>query len=637
MFKKLRMTSRLIMVFSLPLTLCLLLAAWIVTNQVSSRVVSLGETSVSQTSQSSADMVSSWVEARMAVVRSLAQTETLASGDTQAIFNYVKHFGKKMSPEFEVMFFVDLKGDAYHHNGVIASRANRAYFQQLVVQKTQSSLVSDPLYSGTSGNAIIVLAQAVKNHQGEVIGLLAATVTLNTLTELVDNVSTDNAVAWLVDSRGIYVAHPTESKRLKDKATESGDAAYAQMSKQMVAGQTGITDLYLENNQHYMVAYHPVANTPGWSLAVAQPYDAIMSTAHELTVSLLLAFVVTIIVLIGIVLLVAKMIVKPVNETRQALEQIAAGDGDLTQRLNEDRYDEFGDLARSFNAFVGGVHSLVKQVAEASIQLGAAAEELAVSSREANDQVQQQRHETDQVATAMTEMATTVNQVAENAANAAQAAEQSSRFTQEGEAVVTNTTNEVLVLSKEVQTAVEVIGKLQQDADSIGKVLEVIRSIAEQTNLLALNAAIEAARAGEHGRGFAVVADEVRTLATRTQSSTEEIRDIIEKLQTASKEASHVMDGSYRKANEVVQWAEEASEKLRDITKGIFTINDMNIQIATATEQQSIVADDVNETLNRISSGVEQLSNGSTHIAAASDELARLATDLQTRVGRFKV
>lgn len=637
MLKKLRMTSRLIIVFSIPLTFCLLLAAWIVTNQVSSRVVSLGEHSVSRTAQNSADMVSSWVEARMAVVRSLAQTETLASGDTQAIFSYVKHFGKAMSSEFEVMFFVDLKGDAYHHNGVIASRANRGYFQQLVVQKTQSSLVSDPLYSGTSGNAIIVLAQAVKNHQGEVIGLLAATVTLNTLTQLVDNVATDNAVAWLVDSRGIYVAHPREEKRLKDKATESGNTDYAQMSKKMVAGQAGLTDLYLENNQHYMVAYHPVVNTPGWSLAVAQPYDVIMSPARDLTVSLLLAFVVTIIILIVIVLLVAKMIVKPVNETREALEQIAAGDGDLTQRLSEDRYDEFGDLARSFNAFVGGVHSLVKQVAEAAIQLGAAAEELAVSSREANDQVQQQRHETDQVATAMTEMATTVNQVAENAANAAQAADQSSRFAQEGEAVVTNTTNEVLILAKEVQTAVNVIGKLQQDADSIGKVLEVIRSIAEQTNLLALNAAIEAARAGEHGRGFAVVADEVRTLATRTQSSTEEIRDIIEKLQMASKEASQVMDGGYRKASEVVQWAEEASEKLRDITKGIFTINDMNIQIATATEQQSIVADDVNQTLNRISSGVEQLSNGSTHIAAASDELARLATDLQNRVGRFKV
>ncbi|MGL6053979.1 MAG: methyl-accepting chemotaxis protein, partial [Vibrio metschnikovii] len=155
--------------------------------------------------------------------------------------------------------------------------------------------------------------------------------------------------------------------------------------------------------------------------------------------------------------------------------------------------------------------------------------------------------------------------------------------------------------------------------------------------LLALNAAIEAARAGEHGRGFAVVADEVRTLATRTQSSTEEIRDIIEKLQSASKNASQVMDGGYRKANEVVDWAEQASEKLREITAAIITINDMNIQIATATEQQSIVADDVNQTLNRISGGVEQLSDGSTHIAAASDELARLATDLQNRVGRFKV
>lgn len=637
MLKKLKMRSRLIIVFSIPLTISLLLAAWIVTKQVSTRVIGLGETSVSRTAQTSSEMVSSWVEARMTVVRSLAQTETLASGDTQAIFNYVKHFGKKMSSEFEVMFFVDLKGDAYHHNGVVASRASRGYFQQLVVQKSHQSVVSDPLYSGTSGNAIIVLAHVVKNHQGEVIGLLAATVTLNTLTQLVDSVATNNAEAWLVDSRGVYVAHKDAAKRLKDNATQDNNMAYAQMSRSMVAGQSGLTELYLENKQHYMVAYHPVANTPGWSLAVAQPYDDIISTARELTTTLLTAFAVTLVLLIVIILLVAKMIVNPINETREALEQIAAGDGDLTQRLNDERYDEFGDLARSFNAFVAGVHSLVKQVAEASIQLGAAAEQLAVSSREANAQVQQQRHETDQVATAMTEMAATVNQVAENAGNAAQAADRSSKFAQEGETVVTKTTHEVLSLAKEVQTAVNVIEKLQQDAQSIGTVLEVIRSIAEQTNLLALNAAIEAARAGEHGRGFAVVADEVRTLATRTQTSTEEIRDIIEKLQSASKNASQVMDGGYRKANEVVDWAEQASEKLREITTAIITINDMNIQIATATEQQSIVADDVNQTLNRISGGVEQLSDGSTHIAAASDELARLATDLQNRVGRFKV
>ncbi|MDF4806090.1 HAMP domain-containing protein, partial [Vibrio parahaemolyticus] len=162
------------------------------------------------------------------------------------------------------------------------------------------------------------------------------------------------------------------AKRLKDNATQDSNTAYAQMSRLMVAGQSGLTDLYLENKQHYMVAYHPVANTPGWSLAGAQPYDDIISTARELTVTLLLAFAVTLILLIVIILLVAKMIVRPINETREALEQIAAGDGDLTQRLNEERHDEFGDLARSFNAFVGGVHSLVKQVAEASIQLGAA-------------------------------------------------------------------------------------------------------------------------------------------------------------------------------------------------------------------------------------------------------------------------
>ncbi|MFN3879927.1 MAG: methyl-accepting chemotaxis protein [Nitrincola lacisaponensis] len=637
MLTQLRMTPRLILITSIPLALCLLLAAYAVISHTSRTVAAQGEEAARMVASGSANDVSAWVQSRLTVIQTLARTAPFTRGDTDEIFEFVKDYGQRMGGDFEVMFFVDLEGNAYHHNGNIASRADRGYFQQLIVQRNHTSLVSDPLYSGTTGNAIVVLAQSVFDRSGRLIGLLAATVTLDTLTQQVDAASSEQARAWLIDSRGIYIAHPEAQRRMKDNAVESGQPEYAALGRRMIAGETGIAELKLDNQQRSVIAYQPVSGTQGWSMAVALPYDHVMAAALNLRLSLIAAFSITLLVLIVIIVLVSRMIVKPINETRSALDQIAAGDGDLTQRLSEERQDELGDLARSFNRFVSGVQSIIKQVSEAAIQLGSAAEQLAASSQVTNQQVQQQSHETTLAASSMTEMAASITQVASNAAHAAQSAERCNQNVREGDAVVQKNASEVGALSQEVQHAVTVMQKLQEDTESIGTVLAVIRGIAEQTNLLALNAAIEAARAGEHGRGFAVVADEVRTLATRTQSSTEEIRGIIEKLQNASHQAADVMNNSYTKAHVAVECAGQASEKLQDITGVIATINDMNTQIASATEEQAAVADDVSHTLVRISSSVEQLSTGANHIAAASDEIAQLANQLQTRVGRFKV
>lgn len=637
MLTQLRMTPRLILITSIPLALCLLLAAYAVISHTSRTVAAQGEEAARMVASGSANDVSAWVQSRLTVIQTLARTAPFTRGDTDEIFEFVKDYGQRMGGDFEVMFFVDLEGNAYHHNGNIASRADRGYFQQLIVQRNHTSLVSDPLYSGTTGNAIVVLAQSVFDRSGRLIGLLAATVTLDTLTQQVDAASSEQARAWLIDSRGIYIAHPEAQRRMQDNAVESGQPEYAALGRRMIAGETGIAELKLDNQQRSVIAYQPVSGTQGWSMAVALPYDHVMAAALNLRLSLIAAFSITLLVLIVIIVLVSRMIVKPINETRSALDQIAAGDGDLTQRLSEERQDELGDLARSFNRFVSGVQSIIKQVSEAAIQLGSAAEQLAASSQVTNQQVQQQSHETTLAASSMTEMAASITQVASNAAHAAQSAERCNQNVREGDAVVQKNASEVGALSQEVQHAVTVMQKLQEDTESIGTVLAVIRGIAEQTNLLALNAAIEAARAGEHGRGFAVVADEVRTLATRTQSSTEEIRGIIEKLQNASHQAADVMNNSYTKAHVAVECAGQASEKLQDITGVIATINDMNTQIASATEEQAAVADDVSHTLVRISSSVEQLSTGANHIAAASDEIAQLANQLQTRVGRFKV
>jgi methyl-accepting chemotaxis protein len=637
-FQRFRLTPKLLILFGIPMVLALVVVALIVIAQVNHRVVGLMHDTAQNRASAGSDSVGWWLESHMGVVRTLAQTPVLASGNTDSISGVLQHFGQRMSDEYEVLFFADVDGEAYYHNEHRSNLADRGYFQRIVRDQTDVSVVTDPVYSRSTGNPITVLAHAVENAQGEVLGVLAATVTLDTLSRIVVQViDQPGAVAWVLDSGGMTIAHPDTQRLMSENALDVANQEYAAIAQRMVAGDQGIGEYVDDQGRAFNVAYQPIPDTPGWSLAVAIPTDHLLATARELRTTLIVVFGMTLLLLAGIIIWVARMIVRPVRETRQALDDIAAGDGDLTQRLNEDRHDEFGDLARSFNTFVDGVHTLVRQVSEAASQLSAAAEQLSVSSRQASEQVQQQQSETEQVATAMTQMAATVTQVAGNASQAADAAAESDRAAHSGAEVVQLTSREVGELAEEVQSAVSVINRLQGDAESIGTVLEVIRGIAEQTNLLALNAAIEAARAGEAGRGFAVVADEVRTLATRTQSSTQEIRGIIEKLQGAANDAVKVMDAGHAKATDGVSSAERAAKALEDITQSISTINDMNTQIASAAEEQSAVAEDVHRSLTRISSGVEQAASGSTQIAAASDELARLAADLQMRVGRFKV
>jgi methyl-accepting chemotaxis protein len=249
----------------------------------------------------------------------------------------------------------------------------------------------------------------------------------------------------------------------------------------------------------------------------------------------------------------------------------------------------------------------------------------------------QQRSETEQVATAMNEMAATIQEVARNAAEAANAAQQADTESQTGNRVVGATVESIDALAREVEKAADVIQKLQQDTDGIGKVLEVIRGIAEQTNLLALNAAIEAARAGEQGRGFAVVADEVRTLASHTQESTAEIQQMVERLQGRAAEAVKVMIEGRSRAEASVGQAAKAGSSLDAITNAVARINDMNTQIASAAEEQTTVAEEVNRSIVSISGVASQCSEGCNQTAGASQQLASLAADMQSLVGQFRV
>ena len=315
----------------------------------------------------------------------------------------------------------------------------------------------------------------------------------------------------------------------------------------------------------------------------------------------------------------------------------AMSKGNLNYKLRIDGKDEFAWMCWEYSQCRKNFSKLVQEILGSSGQLAAAAEELSAITEQSTNGVMRQQGETEQVATAMNEMSATVSEVARNAANAASAAQDADAQAKNGSQVVATTVDTIHNLATEVERTAGVIENLKEDSISIGTVLDVIRDIAEQTNLLALNAAIEAARAGEQGRGFAVVADEVRTLASRTQQSTREINDMIERLQTGANEAVSVMQAGREKAEESVEQAGKAGEALQMITQVVDNIKSMNMQIASAAEEQSATAEEINRNIVNISEVAQETSTGSRQTATASDELARLAADLQSQVSKFTI
>jgi methyl-accepting chemotaxis protein len=311
--------------------------------------------------------------------------------------------------------------------------------------------------------------------------------------------------------------------------------------------------------------------------------------------------------------------------------------GDLTSRLQLDNKDEFADVADSFNRMASQFSDVVRELERSIEQLASGAEELSMTSIQTNQGVKRQQEEVEQVATAMTEMAATVQEVARSASSTAMATKSAHQQTSNGRAIVSSSVSAITALSEEIGVATEVVRQLEADGESIGSVLDVIKSIAEQTNLLALNAAIEAARAGEQGRGFAVVADEVRTLASRTQDSTTEIESMIERLQQGTRKAVGVMNESKERTQTTIQETQKESEFLENISNAVTEIDDMCAQIASASEEQSVVADSISRSIEHINGVTMDAAQGSQQVTESSEVLAHLASDLQALISRFKV
>ena len=351
---------------------------------------------------------------------------------------------------------------------------------------------------------------------------------------------------------------------------------------------------------------------------------------------MLLGIITVLAVVIGLAAatVISRMIVGPLRYTVQLAQRVA--DGDLSQSETVTRRDELGQLQQAMYAMTESLRGLIGRIGGGVGQIAAAAGQLSAVTAQTSIGVQKQREETDQVATAMHQMAATVQEVAQNAEQASLAARQADQQARQGDLVVQEAIGQIGNLSGEVEHSAQAIEELNAESGRIGSVLEVIRAVAEQTNLLALNAAIEAARAGEQGRGFAVVADEVRALARRTHDSTEEIESLIGNLQQVAQKAVEQMQTSRDLTQRTVDLASEAGIALGRITESVSTIEQMNQQIAAASEEQSAVAENISESVTRVRDIGEQSASGSEQTASASAELARLGIELQGLVARFR-
>lgn len=495
-----------------------------------------------------------------------------------------------------------------------------------------SDLIITEPYQDFDGSIVISFAKA---FSGQKQGVLAADLTVTSIIDTVLNVKLDNdGFAFLVDGNNNIVAYSDEALSQKPLTSLNPELTANRVS-QLIQNQT-ITTLAWPGQGDKLVYIANVPNTD-WSLGIVIDKELAFSAVTDAIQFIALTSLVLYIVISIASTMVINRLLYPLQTLSEALTQLAQGRGDLTQRIDITRMDEIGKLAELVNQFLSQMQGMLRGVVEHSHDLNNHAEKANQLATQSSIRVENQQNDINQIATAIHEMSATAAEVASHAELTASASQASATACNDGQEVIQQNRDAITRLATQVEDAANVIRELENNAQSINQILSTIQGIAEQTNLLALNAAIEAARAGEQGRGFAVVADEVRVLSQRTHGSTEEIRVMIDTLQKNTEHAVDSMTTSTQLAENSVGFAEQAHDSLSKITQAISEINDMALQIASAAEEQRAVSEDISRNTQGIKDASDDLAQQAESSRNSSNEMSSAAESMRRDVERFKV
>ena len=576
---------------------------------------------INQISERAALDMATWLSEKKQVIQTLSQqneyrnTKSLLLSQEATGFASIYFAGTDGSMQ---------DGDGSDYQGYDAK--SQSWYQ--LAQGTNTPIITPPYRDDTYTPPEIIISIAMARDDG----VIGGDITTQRLQQILSAIKLPaQGVSILVDNQGRIIAYKEPERVLKPLSELIDGVAMQQLTQPTSNG------IPLEVSVHgkaKLLWSRPVANSQWLLVSIVDQQRLFAPLQRQLIHQFLISGVILLVSLFSIGTLIG-LLLRPLRRVSSALALIANGDGDLTQRLRVHTQDEVGQLAANFNQFVGSLHELIGHIRQEAESLGNSAASGLKRSADTVQELGNQQQEIAMVATAVTEMASATVEIAHNAENTAAAAQQSTTSCTDGQNLVNQTRGSITSLANEVGEATTVIVELSRHANDISSVLATIQGIAEQTNLLALNAAIEAARAGEQGRGFAVVADEVRVLSRRTQASTTEIQSTIDTLQRTTQQAVALMEKSQGLATHSVQDAEAASRALDEITQAVSLISDMSTQIATAAEEQTKVTEEITANVTAIKEVGDELAEGAHNEQQESRRLQEQAADLNEKVARF--
>ncbi|WP_413471920.1 methyl-accepting chemotaxis protein [Shewanella baltica] len=576
--------------------------------------------------------IGQWMQDRKMAITSLKQAI-----EADPSKNVIPHLLQAHTAvDFALTYYGDEQGNMYRQDPSLntANYDPRVRPWYMDAKAAGKMIMTAPYVSATLKKQVVTIAEPVMSS-GQLIGVAAANLTIDQLTDAVQRLEVPGeGYTLMVDNAGLIISHPNSQLNTQQLTKIDSDFSNSWLSQRTNANTMEERTLDGATKLVYVAA---IPSTD-WALIFVMDKQEIMSQATDLA-WWMSAVGVALLVLFGLILIaIFKIQFKDLERVAQALNDIAEGDGDLTVRIHTaNSHDEIGMLASGFNRFVERLHGMISRMHKIAGQLEHQAQGSSASATDNSQRIEVQQDEVTMVATAVTEMASATEEIASNAEHTAQTAQNAVGLSNHGHKQVAQSQQSIRNLASEVETAGRIIGELNEHSQKINSILLTISGIAEQTNLLALNAAIEAARAGEQGRGFAVVADEVRVLSQRTHSSTQEIQAMIETLQQTAGKAVKSMTQSHEMAETSVADANSASESLLLISKAINDISDMASQIATAAEEQTSVTSEINRNTESIREVSENLSIEAQTSMVQAQELAHLAASLQQEVNRFKL